>query len=70
MDKNRNIKEIVQYKVGDRVLLSIKNLVWQMRNRKIKKLTEKFMRPQKIILENTVELELPISMKIHSGKYK
>jgi len=49
-------------------LLSIKNLIWQMRNRKMKKLMEKFVEPykiKKIILENTIELELPVSMKIH-----
>jgi len=66
-DKNR--KEVVEYKVGDRVLLSTKNLTWQMRNSKIKKLIEKFVGPskiKKIISENTVELELPASMKIHS----
>jgi len=49
-------------------LLSTKNLVWQMRNRKMKKLIKKFVRSykiKKIISENTVELELLISMKIH-----
>ena len=43
--------------------------MWQIRNREIKKLTEKFMRLykiKKIISENVVELELLISMKIHS----
>ena len=40
-----------------------------MRNREIKKLMEKFMRPykiKKIILENMVELKLLALMKIHS----
>jgi len=40
-----------------------------MRNRETKKLTEKFVEPykiKKIILDNAVELELPVSMKIHS----
>ena len=39
-----------------------------MRNRKIKKLIKRFVRPykiKKIILENTAELELPVSIKIH-----
>jgi len=39
-----------------------------MRNRKMKKLIEKFVelyKIKKIILENAVELELPVSMKIH-----
>ena len=36
VDKNK--KEVVEYKVRDRVLLSMKDLIWQMRNRKTKKL--------------------------------
>jgi len=39
-----------------------------MRNRKTKKLTEKFVGPykiKKIISENIVELELPVLIKIH-----
>jgi len=39
-----------------------------MRNRKIKKLIEKFIRPykiKKIILENMVKLKLLVLMKIH-----
>ena len=50
---------MIEYKVGDRVLLSIKDLVWQMRNKQIKKLTEKFVgsyKIKKIISENVVEL--------------
>jgi len=65
---DRNKKKAVEYKVEDRVLLSIKNLIWQMRNRKTKKLMEKFMRfykIKKIISENAVDLELTVSMKIH-----
>ena len=65
---DRNRKKAVEYKVRDRVLLSIKNLIWQMRNRKIKNLIEKFIGPykiNKIISENTVELELLVLMKIY-----
>jgi len=54
--------------VGDKVLLSTKDLTWQIRNRKIKKLMKNFVRPykiKKIISENVVELELPVSMKIY-----
>jgi len=61
-------KETVEYKMGDRMLLSMKDLTWQMRNRETKKLTEKFIKLykiKKIILENMVELELLASMKIH-----
>ena len=50
------------------MLLSTSDLMWQMRNRKMKKLTEKFVRPykiKKIISENMMELELLASMKIH-----
>jgi len=39
-----------------------------MRNRKIKKLIEKFVEPykiKKIISENAVVLKLPVLMKIH-----
>jgi len=45
---NRNRKKAVEYKVGDKILLSTKNLIWQMRNRKTKKLIEKFVEPYKI----------------------
>ena len=44
---DRNKKEIVEYKVGDKVLLSTKDLTQQMRNKEIKKLIEKFVRPYK-----------------------
>ena len=66
VDKNR--KEIVEYKVEDGILLSIKNLMWQIGNRKMKKLIEKFVvsyKIKKIILENMVELELLVSIKTY-----
>ena len=56
---DRNRKKVIEYKVGDRVLLSMKDLVWQMRDKQIKKLTEKFVglyNIKKIISENVVEL--------------
>ena len=65
-DKNR--KKAVKYKVRDRILLSTKDLTWQMRNRETKKLMEKFVESykiKKIISENTVELKLLILMKIY-----
>ena len=65
---DRNRKETVEYKVGDKVLLSMKDLMQQIRNREMKKLMEKFVEPykiKKIISENVVELELLVSMKIH-----
>ena len=66
IDKNR--KEAVEYRVGDRVLLSTKDLVWQIRDKQMKKSIEKFVGPykiKKIILENVIELELPVLMKIY-----
>jgi len=63
---DRNRKEAVEYKVGDKVLLSTKDLTWQMKNRETKKLTEKFVGLYKIkISENAVELELLVLMKTH-----
>ena len=65
-DKNR--KELVEYKVENRVLLSTKDLTWQIRNKETKKLIKKFIRLykiKKIILENIVELELLVLMKIY-----
>jgi len=57
-----------EYRVGDLVLLSTKNLKWQMKGRQLEKLTECFVGPYKIkgiISSNAVELELPKSIKIH-----
>jgi len=65
-DMNR--KEAVEYIVGDIILLSTKNLIWQIRNRKIKKLIEKFVRSykiKKIISGNTVKLKLLVLIKIY-----
>jgi len=64
-DKNR--KKVVDYKVGDKVLLSTKDLMWQIRDKEMEKLMEKFVelyKIKKIILENVVELELLVLMKI------
>ena len=52
----------------DKVLLSINNLTWQIRNKETKKLIEKIIelyKIKKIISENTVELKLLASMEIH-----
>jgi len=57
-----------EYKVGDLVLLSTKDLKWQMKRRRSEKLTEHFVGPYKIkgiISSNAVELELPESIRIH-----
>jgi len=65
-DKKRGERE--EYKVGDLVLLSTKDLKWQMKGRRSEKLTERFVGPYKIkgiISSNAVELELPKTIKIH-----
>ena len=57
-----------EYKVGDLVLLSTKDLKWQIKERRSEKLTERFVGPYKIkgiISSNIVELELPKSIKIY-----
>jgi len=49
-------------------LLSIKDLVWQIRNKETKKLIKKFVESykiKKIISENIIELELLVSIKIY-----
>jgi len=61
--------EAVEYKVGDLVLLSTKDLKWQMSGRWSEKLTERFVEPYKvktIISSNVVELDLPTTVKIYS----
>ena len=66
---NRRQGEGEEYKVGDLVLLSTKDLKWQMKGRRSEKLTEHFVGPYKvkgIVSSNVIELELPKSIKIHS----
>ena len=65
---DRKRAEADDYKVGDLVMLSTKDLKYQIVGRRTEKLTERFMDPyriKKIILSNTVELELPNTIKIH-----
>jgi len=60
--------EVNDYKVGDLVMLSTKDLKYQMVRRRTKKLMERFVGPykiKKIISSNTVELKLPSTVKIH-----
>jgi len=61
---DRNRKKTVKYRVRDKALLSIKDLMWQMRNIETKKLTEKLLKPYKI-KKNIVKLELLVLIKIH-----
>ena len=65
---NRKRREVDNYRVGDLIMLSTKDLKYQMIGRRTKKLTERFIGPykiKKIISSNTVELELPSIVKIH-----
>jgi len=65
-DRKRGEEE--EYRVGDLVLLSMKDLKWQMKGRRSEKLTEHFVGPYKIkgiIFSNAIELELPKTIKIH-----
>jgi len=65
---DRSRKEAEEYRVGDKVLISIKDFSMELMKRVTKKLTEKFIGPyvvRKIVLENAVELELLASLRIH-----
>jgi len=65
---NRRQKEKEEYKVEDLVLLSTKDLKWQMKERRSEKLTEHFVglyKIKRIVSSNAIELELPKSIKIH-----
>ena len=60
---NRKRTKVDKYKVEDLVVLSTKDLKYQMVRRWIEKLTKRFIGPyriKKIVLLNVVELELPI----------
>jgi len=63
-DKKRS--DVEEYKVGDLVMLSTKDLKYQMVRRRTEKLTERFIGPYKvkeIISSNAVKLELPSTVK-------
>jgi len=65
-DRKRGKSE--EYRVGDLVLLSTKDLKWQMKGRRSEKLTERFIGSYKIkgiISSNAVELDLPKSIRIY-----
>jgi len=65
---NKKRSDIEEYKVGDLVMLSTKDLKYQMIGRRTEKLTERFVGPykvKKIVSTNVVELELPSTIKIH-----
>jgi len=65
---DRKKGEAEEYWEGDLVLLSTKDLKWQMEGRSMEKLTERFVGPYKVksvISTNVVELELPRIVKIY-----
>jgi len=65
---DRERGEVEEYQVGDLVLLSTKDLKYQMIGRRTEKLTEHFVGPYKvkaIISSNAIELELPTTVRIH-----
>jgi len=65
---DRKRAEVDEYKVGDLVILSTKDLKYQMVGRRMEKLTERFVGPyriKKIVSSNVVELELPSTVKIY-----
>jgi len=65
---DRKRGEVDKYKVGDLVMLSTKDLKYQMTGRRTEKLTERFVgsyKIKKIISMNVVKLELPSTIRIH-----
>jgi len=65
---DREREEVEEYQVGDLVLLSTKDLKYQMVGRQTEKLTERFVGPYKvkaIISSNAIELDLPSTVRIH-----
>ena len=65
---DRKRTEVNEYKVGDLVMLSTKDLKYQMVRRRTEKLIERFIglyKIKKIVLLNAVKLELPSTIKIH-----
>jgi len=66
---DRKRGKVDDYKVGDLVMLSTKDLKYQMVRRRTEKLTERFVssyKIKKIVLLNTIELELSSTVRIHS----
>jgi len=64
---DRKRGEVDEYKVKDLVMLSTKDLKYQIVGRRTEKLTERFVGPykvKKIVLANVVELELSSTIKI------
>ena len=65
---DRSRKEVEEYRVGNKVLISTKDFSIELRKRVTKKLMKKFIGlyvVKKIVSENMVELELPAVLRIH-----
>jgi len=65
---NKKRSDVEEYKVEDLVILSTKDLKYQMVGRRTEKLMERFVGPykiKKIVSTNAVELELLSMVKIH-----
>jgi len=65
---DRKKREVDNYKAEDLVMLSTKDLKYQIVGRRTEKLIKRFIGPykiKKIVLSNAVELELPSTVKIH-----
>ena len=65
---DRNRKEVEEYRIGNKVLISTKDFLAELMKRAIKKLTEKFIGlyvVKKIVSENTVKLELPVLLRVY-----
>jgi len=66
---DRKQEEVEKYKIRNLVLLSTKDLKWQIVKRRLEKLTEQLVGPyrvKRIFLTNTIKLELSGSIKIYS----
>jgi len=65
---DRKRGEVDKYKIGDLVMLSTKDLKYQMIGRRTEKLMERFVdlyKIKKIISTNVVKLELQSTIRIH-----
>jgi len=65
---DRERGEVEEYRVSNLVLLSTKDLKYQMAGRQTEKLTERFVglyKVKAIISSNAIELDLPSTVKIH-----
>ena len=65
---DRSGKEAEEYRVSDKILISMKDFLMELMKRATKKLTEKFIGlyvVRKIMSENMVELELLALLRIH-----